>query len=132
MKKGKIERVFARCDKTENLYRVTAKLYADCTGDCRLGLEAGAEMRTGREAKSEFNESLGLDRADQETLGSSILFTARDFGRRMPFTPPKWARKVAKEMLQFRRITSWEYGYWWVEWGGDLDTIHDNAWRAGT
>ena len=126
VKEGKIERVFARCDKTEHLYRITAKLYADCTGDCRLGLEAGAEMRIGREAKSEFNESLGLDRADQETLGSSILFTARDFGRRMPFTPPKWARKVAKEMLQFRRITSWEYGYWWVEWGGDLDTIHDN------
>jgi hypothetical protein len=29
-------------------------------------------------------------------------------------------------MLRFRHITSWEYGYWWVEWGGDLDTIRDN------
>jgi hypothetical protein len=122
----KITRAFARCDKTEHLYRISAKLFADCTGDCRLGLEAGAEMRTGREAKSEFNESLALDKADDATLGSSILFTARDFGRPMPFKPPKWVRKINKETLRFRNTTSWEYGYWWVEWGGDLDTIRDN------
>ena len=126
VKEGRIERVFARCDKAEHLYRIAAQLFADCTGDCRLGLEAGAEMRTGREAKSEFHESLALDRADQETLGSSILFTARDFGRPMPFTPPQWARQITKEMLRFRSITSWEYGYWWVEWGGHRDTIRDN------
>ena len=23
-------------------------------------------------------------------------------------------------------ISSWEYGYWWIEWGGELDTIRDN------
>ena len=126
VKGGKIRRVLARSDKTEHLYRIAAKLFADCTGDCRLGLEAGAELRTGREAKSEFSESLALDRADRETLGSSVLFTARDFGRPMPFSPPKWARKITKDMLRFRSITSWEYGYWWVECGGDLDTIHDD------
>ena len=43
----------------------------------RLGLEAGAEMRTGREARSEFDESLAPEKADEETLGSSILFTSR-------------------------------------------------------
>ena len=126
MKDGKIQRVFARCDKTEHLYRITSKLFADCTGDCRLGLEAGAEMRSGREAKSEFNESLALDKADNGTLGSSILFTARDFGKPMAFTPPRWARKITKEMLRFRHIQSWEYGYWWIEWGGDTDIIADN------
>lgn len=126
VKDGRIVRAFARCDKTEHLYRISAKNFADCTGDCRLGLEAGAEMRTGREAKSEFNESLALDKADNETLGSSVLFTARDFGRPMPFTPPKWARKVTKDMLRFRSIRSWEYGYWWIEWGGQIDPIRDN------
>lgn len=126
VKDGMIQRVLARCDKTEHLYRVQAKIYADCTGDCRLGLEAGAEMRRGRETKSEFNESLAVDQADQHTLGSTILFTSRNFGKPMPFTPPKWARRVTKEMLRFRPVTSWEYGYWWVEWGGALDTIRDN------
>ncbi len=125
-KDGEIQRVMVRCDKTEHLYRIKSKIYLDCTGDCRLGLEAGAEMRGGREAKSEFNESLALDQADNQTLGSSILFTARDFGKPVPFTPPKWARKVTKAQLMFRGVNSWEYGYWWIEWGGQIDTIRDN------
>jgi hypothetical protein len=89
-------------------------------------LEAGAEMRHGREARSEFGESLAPEKADDQTLGSSILFTARKYDRPMPFTPPRWARKVTKEQLRMRKITSWEYGYWWVEWGGDRDIIRDN------
>ncbi len=125
-KDGKIQRVMVRCDKTEHLYRITAKIFIDATGDSRLALEAGAEFRFGREARSEFNESLGLEKEDRQTLGSSILFTARDFGKPIPFMPPKWARKVTKEQLQFRSVNSWEYGYWWIEWGGQLDTIRDN------
>lgn len=126
MEGQRIAQVHARCDKTEHLYRIRAPLYVDATGDSRLALEAGAEMRTGREARAEFNESLAPEKADGETLGSSILFTSRDYGRPMPFTPPAWARKVTREHLRFRKITSWEYGYWWVEWGGQLDTIRDN------
>lgn len=123
---GRIQRVHARCDKTEHLYRIRAPLFVDATGDSRLAVEAGAEYRTGREARSEFGESLAPEKADGETLGSSILFTSRDYGRPMPFTPPAWARKVTREHLRFRKITSWEYGYWWIEWGGQLDTIRDN------
>ncbi len=126
MKNGRIHQALARCDKSEHLYRIQAPLFIDCTGDSRLALEAGAEMRTGREARSEFNESLAPLKADEETLGSSILFTSRDYGRPMPFTPPKWARKVTKDSLRFRGTSSWEYGYWWIEWGGNLDTIRDN------
>jgi len=108
---GLITRVLARCDKTEHLYRVSARQFIDCTGDSRLGLEAGAEMRVGREAKTEFAESLAYDAADAQTQGSSILFTARDYGRPVPFRPPPWARKVTREMLKFRGVSSWEYGY---------------------
>ena len=121
-----IQQVVVRCDKTEHLYRITAKLFLDCTGDSRLALEAGAEFRVGRESKTEFGESLGLDRPDRETLGSSLLFTARNYGRPVPFAPPAWARKITKDQLRFRPIGSWEYGYWWIEWGGQLDTIRDN------
>jgi len=126
MERGLIRRALARCDKTEHLYRVGAKLFLDCTGDCRLALEAGAEMRRGRESKAEFGESLALEKADKKTLGSSILFTSKDYGRPMPFKPPAWARKIRKEMLRFRGVRPWEYGYWWIEWGGQLDTIRDN------
>ena len=46
----------------------------------------------------------------------------------MPYTPPKWARKVTKDALRFRTVgpENWEYGYWWIEWGGNKDIIRDN------
>jgi hypothetical protein len=126
VKNGQITEVGARCDKSEHLYRIRAKMFCDCTGDSRLGLEAGAEMRTGREARAEFGEPLAPEQPDNRTLGSSILFTSRLYHNPMPFTPPAWARKITKEQLIHRSISSWEYGYWWIEWGGDRDIISDN------
>ncbi|MCC6235904.1 MAG: FAD-dependent oxidoreductase [Verrucomicrobiales bacterium] len=123
---GLIERVMVRCDKTEHLYRIQARQYLDCTGDCRLGIEAGADYRVGRESKAEFGEPLAVEVADRHTLGSSILFTARDHGRPIPYTPPTWAKKITREQLYARPIDSWEYGYWWIEWGGNRDPIRDN------
>jgi hypothetical protein len=126
MNGSRIESVMVRCDLTEHLYAISAQTFLDCTGDSRLGLEAGAEFRTGRESKAEFGESLAIDRADEQTLSSSILFTSRDYGRPMPFQAPKWARKVTRKHLRHRQIDSWEYGYWWIAWGGDKNTIEDN------
>ncbi len=123
---NQIRRVMARCDKTEHLYRVRSKLYLDCTGDSRLALEAGASIRWGHESRSEFNEPLAWPVPSRETLGSSVLFTARDFGKPMPYTAPKWARKIDQKHLRFRPISSFEYGFWWIEWGGAIDTIRDN------
>lgn len=125
-KDATIRQVMARCDKSEHLYRIQAKIFIDATGDSRLALEAGAEMRHGRESRSEFNESLAVDTPDSKTLGSSILFTSRLYPRAVPFKAPSWARKVTADTLKFRKITSWEYGYWWVEWGGSGDIIGDN------
>jgi hypothetical protein len=126
VKDGKITKAYARCDKSEHLYEITAQTYVDCTGDSRLALEAGAELRFGREDRAEFGEPLAPVKKDEETLGSSILFTSRKHDKPMPFKPPKWARKVTKKDLFQRGTNSWEYGYWWVEWGGQLHTIHDN------
>ncbi len=126
VKGDRIQEAWVRSDHTEQIYRIRAKMYCDATGDSRLALEAGAEMRTGREARGEFNESLAMEKADNETLGSSVLFTSRHYERPMPFTPPAWARKITKEHLKFRSVSSWEYGYWWIAWGGDRDTIHDD------
>jgi hypothetical protein len=126
IKDGTIQRVQARCDRTEHLYRITSKLFCDCTGDSRLGLEAGAEFKVGHESRAEFGESLAPETADNKTQGCSILFTSRDYGQPMPFTPPKWARKITERELKSRPVKSWEYGYWWVEWGGHINTIRDN------
>ena len=120
-----IEQVMVRCDKTEHLYRIKAKQFADCTGDGRLALEAGASFWWGAEGRDVYNESLAPLKTSPETLGSSILFTSRKYDKPVPFTPPTWARKVEKKHLRFRGVRSWEYGYWWIEWGGMLNTIRD-------
>ncbi|OJW22088.1 MAG: hypothetical protein BGO49_14805 [Planctomycetales bacterium 71-10] len=128
VKDGRIARVLARCDKSEHLYRITCRYAADCTGDSRLAVEAGATIRWGHEGRGEFQESLAPAEASRETLGSSVLFTARDYGRPMPYRAPAWARKIGPEQLKHRGIgkKAWEYGYWWIEWGGGLDTVRDN------
>ena len=124
---GRIERVFARSDRVEQSYGIRARYFIDSTGDSRLALEAGAEMRKGREARGEFHESLAPEQAEPHTQGSSILFTSRHHDKPMPFTPPSWARKITREQLRMRRPKSWEYGCWWIEWGGMQDTIRDDA-----
>ena len=125
-KEGKITTAYVRNDATEHLYRIRAEYFVDATGDSRLGLESGAVMRSGREARAEFGESLAPEKTDNETLGSSILFTSRLYRKPMAFQPPSWARKVTKEHLKSRPTKSWEYGYWWIEWGGHKDPIRDN------
>ncbi|MBT5901479.1 MAG: FAD-dependent oxidoreductase [Opitutaceae bacterium] len=126
--KYRIDSVWARCDKTEHLYHVQATMFIDCTGDSRLGFEAGAEMRVGREPSSMFGESLADYDAPGTTQGSSILFTAREHDQEMYFEAPSWARSIGAEDLKHRSVgtESWEYGYWWIELGGIYDTIRDN------
>lgn len=124
--KGRIQEAWARSDMTETLYCIKANYYADCTGDCRLGVEAGAEYVVGHESRAKYQESRAPETAGTETLGSSILFTASDYGYPIPFTAPPWARKVTEEQLRLRKIRSWEYGYWWIEWGGEDDAIKNN------
>jgi hypothetical protein len=111
---------------TEDMFTIRAGFFADCSGDGRLGAEAGADFTVGREAKTDHGEPLALDVADRQTLGSSILFTARRHDTPQPFQTPPWVRRFQKHEFKFRPIDGFEYGYWWAEWGGQLDTIKDN------
>jgi hypothetical protein len=107
-------------------YTIRAKFFADCTGDGRLGAEAGADFHIGREARSDHGESLAQPVADRHTLGSSILITGREYKTPQAFIAPSWIRKFAKSEFKHRPIFSYEYGYWWFEWGGQIDSIKDN------
>jgi hypothetical protein len=123
---GVIKAVRAVRNLTEDSFLIRAKFFADCTGDGRLGVEAGADHHTGREAKSDYGETLARDVADRQTLGSSILITGRQYDSPQPFISPSWIRKFKKEHFNHRPINSYEYGYWWFEWGGQIDTLKDN------
>ncbi|WP_217594512.1 FAD-dependent oxidoreductase [Cohnella sp. GbtcB17] len=122
----RIAAVYANRESTEDFFELEAELFADCTGDGRLGYEAGAWFTTGREAAEEYGESAAGANRDAYRLGSSLMFTSRDMGRPMPFVAPPWARKFTEEDLRLRGHDTWEYGYWWIEFGGTMDTIKDN------
>jgi FAD dependent oxidoreductase len=101
----------------------------DATGDGLVGYLAGAEYRLGREARSEFDEAWAPDRADTEFLGSTILFYTKDVGRPVVFVPPDSTKDIRSTPIpESRIIRSGDNGaqYWWIEWGGDLDIVHDN------
>lgn len=111
---------------TEESFEITARFFADCSGDGCLGAAAGADFRVGRESRQEYGESKALPEADKKTLGNSILFTARRQNGPSVFHTPGWIRKFQKEDFVLRPIQGYDYGYWWAEWGGQLDTIRDN------
>jgi hypothetical protein len=129
---GLIREVRAERPSTEDSFIIRANTFVDCTGDGRLGIEAGAPFMCGRESKAQFGESLAQDEADAKTLGSSIMFQARKHDRAMPFTAPPWVRRFTAENFKLRPYgqsgfdLGLEYGYWWIEWGSCLDTLKDN------
>ena len=130
---NRIERAIAERQSTEDRFLIRAAVFVDCTGDGRLGLEAGASYMEGRESGSQFGEALAGDKSDSLRMGSTILMQARRHEQPMPFVALPWARKFTEQELRLRLYATpgeeeptHEYGYWWAEWGGTLDTIKDN------
>lgn len=127
MEGARIKAVRATRPSTEESFRLEGEMFLDCSGDGRLGKEAGADFRHGRESKDEYGESMAVQVADNQTLPSTLLFVSRKHDRPMPFAAPDWIRTFRRcEDLPFRGHRQFEYGYWWVELGGDLDTVKDN------
>lgn len=127
MKKNRIESALVVRHSTEDVFHIYADIFVDCSGDGRLGAEAGADFYMGCEPKSMYGESMAPEEHSDDVLGSSILFTTRKYDRPMPFKAPSFIRKFKDcSELPHRGHGSWEYGFWWVEWGGELDTIKDN------
>ncbi len=112
---------------TQTRFEIEGALFVDCTGDGTLGYMAGNPWRWGQEGKAEFDESMAPAEANAYTMGASLLFQGRDMGRPVPFIAPGWAHKYpTDESLGRDDHGSPEYGYWWIEWGGMLDTIKDD------
>jgi len=114
---------------SERKIRFVSPVFIDCSGDGLVGYQAGARYRIGREAKYEYNERWGQEQPDQITLGSTILFYTKDMGFPVKYVPPSFAKDITKTPIPEKRIIkSGDSGcfYWWIEWGGELDTVHDN------
>ncbi|MBR7156142.1 MAG: FAD-dependent oxidoreductase [Lentisphaeria bacterium] len=111
---------------TQQFHVVEAECFADCSGDSILAELTGAEFRIGREAASEFNESLAEPEADRKTMGMSCLLQARETDRYQPYTAPSWAKKVTEADFVGRgHRLSPRQNYWYLELGGNRDSIGD-------
>jgi len=113
---------------TETAHTVSAKVFIDCSGDGILAPLTGAEHRIGREARHEYGESIAPEAADRKTMGMTCLFQSREYPTPQPFSPPAWACRFERdEDLPYGANGHrwWTMGYWWVELGGEHDSIHD-------
>ena len=91
--------------------------FADCTGDAHLAVLAGAETRMGREARSEYGESLAPEKADDYTMGVSIEWYCEDWNT--PCTFPDsldWGLHLDEETVEPVHRANW---YWEVGMNDD-------------
>lgn len=82
----------------------------------------------GAEEKQVYGELFAPDKGEYgELLGHSIYFYSKDTGKPVKFVPPAYALEDIKEIPRWNRINASEHGckFWWLEYGGRLDTIHD-------
>lgn len=115
---------------TQQWHIVSAKYFADCSGDSVLAPLSGAERRWGRESSDEFSEDIQPSVSDNKTMGLTCLMQARETGSPKAYIPPKWAHKYTKDdfpyRLQLEDPKAWQNdNFWWMELGGDRDSIHD-------
>jgi hypothetical protein len=111
---------------TQTWHTVQAPLFADCSGDSILAPLSGAAIRVGREARAEFDEDIEPEVADRQTMGMSCLIQARETMQPQPFIPPAWAYVYEScDDLPHRDHDILTTNYWWLELGGDQDSIHD-------
>ncbi len=112
---------------TQTFYDISAKFFADCSGDSILAPLTGAEFRVGRESADDFGEATHVEKADKMTMGNSCLFQIRETEAKVPHVELEWATKLKKE--DFRRLPEIHNpceNYWFLELGGNKNTIDDS------
>ncbi len=135
---GTIAAVKAWNSNAYTRYRLSGRIFADCTGDGILRL-SGAKFRRGREFPEEFGESYMQNGGDDRTMGNSILLQLRKTDEDHPFKAPDWAyhftdadfeyptpqSTVKGVRFNYKRLYPKDNNFWWIEFGGNFDTVAD-------
>ena len=117
----------------ETEYHLCGRFFADCSGDGLVSYLAGNPFRMGAEDRQVYDEGFSPDKQTYgELLGHTILFYMKDTGAPVEYFAPDYALKDAEKHIS--KIQNNEYfsihhhgcKYWWIEYGGRLDTIHDS------
>lgn len=111
---------------SQTWHTIRARQFIDCSGDSILAAVSGAEFRTGREARQEFDEDIQPLEADVKTMGNTLLIQLRRTDQPQPFVAPPWAYKFTNEKDFPHRIQGVNaHNFWWLEIGGLQNTIRD-------
>ena len=128
-KDNKIQSVTGFQLTTYTWQKVTADTFIDCSGDSILAGLCDAEFMYGRESKEQFGEEFGLEKADKQTMGMSLMIQAHETDHKCEFTPPSWAYKFeTDEQMNFKPhecLNKIGTNFYWIELGGQVDGIHD-------
>jgi hypothetical protein len=134
---NRITSVDAQDTRTGGELRFHAPVFIDCSGVAAVGALAGAEYRLGREARSEFGESLAPEQADSMHHGNTVVFATEVADQPASFPEVPWARKVAGDYAELGGqvvggqdniggLTHfWEYGQW-LDPFADAERIRDH------
>lgn len=111
---------------SQTWHTIRARQFIDCSGDSILAPVTGADFRSGREARAEFDEDIQPESADGKTMGNSLLIQVRRTEESQPFVAPRWAYKFTSEADLPHRIQGvTAHNFWWLEIGGLQNTIRD-------
>lgn len=118
--------------QNETIYDISGRMFSDCTGDGSLGYLAGASYRVGAEETTLYGEKFAPDKMCYgELMGHSILFYTKDTGAPVKFVAPQFALKDVETLIpklqnpNYFNVSQSGCKYWWLEYGGRLDTIAD-------
>lgn len=130
MEGGRIVSVKGWQTTTQCWVSVSARIFADCSGDSVLAPVTGARWRMGRETRTEFGESITPVKSDNCTMGLTCMLQVRERERKVVFRRPGWANTYTKEDFPYRMEVSksekWTgSNFWWMEIGGAADSIRD-------
>ena len=117
---GRIAAVLGRNIRTNEVLRFPGKWFADCTGDGNLGFLARADYHYGRESRAETGEAMAVEKADRQTMGTSVMWRTRKTDKPTAFPETPWA--IAFNAKTYQRATS---GGWNWETGFRLDQVKD-------
>lgn len=93
----KIAAVDARNLRTGSETRYMAKVFIDASGKGAVARPAGAEIRTGREGKGVYNESLAPYASDEVHHGHTVLYHLHEAPNPVAFPEVPWALEVAQD-----------------------------------
>lgn len=130
---GHIQSLTALEINSERRFQFLSPVYVDATGDGFIAASAGLSYVIGKECNGTYGEEHAPEQFDPTTQGCTILMTFIKREKAVTFVPPSYAYPIEyiEKLLNNggRMVSEKSNGcdFWWVEFGGQKDTINEIA-----